>query len=195
MEALGFGTFYSSIVGLYPSCHQLLLTFIQKMTSDVKGPAFIESYADNLVESRRHETLITNGPSDFISKFLAVQRENPANMSDKDIKASSIVNVAAGSDTTSITLTAILYYLCKNPAAATKLREELDTAIRVGSVSDPVTFREAQALPYLQAVIKEGLRVHSATGFIMPRVVPKGGRLIAGRHFPGGVSPLFDFAL
>lgn len=188
MEALGFGTFYSSIVGLYSSWHRPLLTFIQSISSDVKGPAFIESYADGHVESRRHEKVSAEGPSDFIGKFLAIQGENPAKMTDKDIKVSSIVNVAAGSDTTSITLSAILYYLCKTPPTATKLREELDAAASAGRISDPITFREAQALPYLQAVIKEALRIHPATGFTMPRVVPRGGKTIVGRHFPGGVS-------
>ena len=193
MDALGIGAIYSSIVGLYSSWHQVLLTCIQKMSSDVKGPAFIEAYADREVESRRNEKINNDGPSDFISKFFAIQRENPARMSDKDIQVSSFVNIAAGSDTTSITLSAILYHLCKNPTKATKLREELDAAIKAGTISDPVTFREAQALSYLQAVIKEGLRIHSATGFILPRIVPTGGKVIAGHYFPKGVSPFLAY--
>lgn len=109
-------------------------------------------------------------------------------MTDRDIFVSIGANIGAGSDTTSITLSAILYHLMKNPETMRRLREELDEASREGRISDPITFKEAQELPYLQAVIKEGLRIHPATGFTMPRVVPKGGKEIMGRFFPGGVS-------
>lgn len=50
-----------------------------------------------------------------------------------------------------------------------------------------LSFQEAQKLPYLQACIKEGLRMHPATGLPMVRVVPKGGSTIAGRYFPAKV--------
>ena len=43
-------------------------------------------------------------------------------------------------------------------------------------------------MPYLQACIKEGLRMHPATGLPLARVVPKGGATICGRYFPEDVS-------
>lgn len=48
-------------------------------------------------------------------------------------------------------------------------------------ISDPITDKEAQELPYLQAAIKEALRIYPANGFTMPRIVPKGGKEIMGR--------------
>jgi len=41
---------------------------------------------------------------------------------------------------------------------------------------------------YLQAVIKEALRLHSAFAVILGREVPIGGTEIAGMYFPKGVS-------
>jgi cytochrome P450 len=76
----------------------------------------------------------------------------------------------------------------KHPECLQKLRDEIETAERQGNISDPVTFQEAQKLPYLQATIKEALRLHAAVGQILSRVVPEGGAHIAGRHFPQGVS-------
>jgi cytochrome P450 len=189
MEQLEFATLYSSVVGLFPSWHQTLLPLLSKMSSEVKGPAFSDAYTCELITAKRHEKLPNaDGPSDFITKFQAVQRENPEKMTDKDIRLTVALNIGAGSDTTSITLNAILYYLCKNPVAMERLREELDGASKEGRISDPITFKEAQELPYLQAVTKEGLRIHPATGFTMPRTVPKGGKEIMGRYFPSGVS-------
>jgi cytochrome P450 len=46
----------------------------------------------------------------------------------------------------------------------------------------------ALRMPYLQAVIKEALRMHPATGLPLGRVVPKGGSVIAGKYFAEGVS-------
>ncbi len=66
-----------------------------------------------------------------------------------------------------------------------KLRREIDTASREGRLDDPVTFNEAQELPYLQLVIKESLRLHSVVGMAPPRVVNKASR-IAGVDFPTG---------
>jgi cytochrome P450 len=97
-------------------------------------------------------------------------------------------NIGAGSDTTGITLTAVIYYLMKNPECLRKLRLEIDTAEQEGHVSSPMTFREGQQLPYLQATIKEALRLHPAVGQILARVVPEGGAELAGRFFPPGVS-------
>lgn len=97
-------------------------------------------------------------------------------------------NVGAGSDTTGISMTAIIYFLMKHPTCLQKLRDEVDTATQERTLSDPGTFQEAQKLPYLQAVIKESLRLHAAVGQILSRVVPEGGSQLAGRHFPQGVG-------
>lgn len=97
-------------------------------------------------------------------------------------------NIGAGSDTTGISMTAIIYFLMKHPRCLQNLRDEIDTARREGNLSDPVTFQQGQKLPYMQATIKEALRLHAAVGQILSRVVPEGGAQLAGRHFPARVS-------
>ncbi|EEU38516.1 uncharacterized protein NECHADRAFT_55247 [Fusarium vanettenii 77-13-4] len=96
-------------------------------------------------------------------------------------------NIGAGSDTTAVTLSSTLYFLFRNPDKLDKLRQEIDTKTAEGSISDPVTFREAQDMSYLQAVIKETLRLHPAVGTMLPRVVPRGGMELSGYYFPEGV--------
>lgn len=65
--------------------------------------------------------------------------------------------------------------------------------IASGEVSESLTFNDTQKMPYLQAVIKEGIRLHPAAGLPLQRVVPKGGVKLAGQFFPEGVSfSLYD---
>jgi cytochrome P450 len=69
-----------------------------------------------------------------------------------------------------------------------QLRVEIDIKAANNEISNPVTFAEAQKMPYLQAVIKEGLRIHPVTGLPLARVVPSGGANISDVCFPQGVS-------
>lgn len=100
----------------------------------------------------------------------------------------------AGSDTTAIALRAVVYFLCKNRGSLCKLRDELSQAERSARMSDPITYAEAIRLPYLQAVLKEAMRLHPSTGFPMGRVVPPGGVTLLGHRLPEGVgcAPMFD---
>lgn len=47
--------------------------------------------------------------------------------------------------------------------------------------------KQAQDCVYLQATIKEVLRLFPATGLTIPPVVPKGGLELCGYFFPEGV--------
>jgi cytochrome P450 len=133
------------------------------------------------------------GP-DMLSKWTAVPSSDPLRMSDNEL----IVNVStvlfAGFDTTSIALRAIIYFLCKNPSSMSILVDEVDSATRGGFLGNPVSYREAHPhLAYLNAVIKEALRMHSPVGLSLERHVPDGGVTISGHQIPAntivGINP------
>ncbi|KAI5922089.1 cytochrome P450 [Camillea tinctor] len=128
--------------------------------------------------ARKYET--------FVTKVLNMEAEG--RMTEPNMRDVCGANIGAGSDTTAITLSAALYYLFTNTEKLEKLRQEIDANTKEGRVSDPLTFQEAQGLPYLQAVIKETLRMHPAVGAILPRKVPKGGCHLAGYYFPEGAE-------
>ena len=65
----------------------------------------------------------------------------------------------AGSDTTAISLRAMLYYMCKNPSTMRKLQKEIQEMEQKGLISDPVTYQQSCKMPYLQAVMKEAMRL------------------------------------
>lgn len=73
-----------------------------------------------------------------------------------------------------------------------KLRQEIEAADKNGSFSDLVKYNEAAGLPYLSAVIKESMRMFPSVGLTLPRIVPKGGAVIADKYIPAGVSISHD---
>lgn len=127
---------------------------------------------------------------DLLSKFLSAQASRPAFMSDALVQTMAVSMAFAGSETTAISLSAVFYYLLRNPRCLEKLRDEIDEAARRGKFSDGeegvVTFAEAQGLVYLDACVKEAFRVHPAAGLPLERIVPEEGAEIAGRFVKGG---------
>ena len=87
------------------------------------------------------------------------------------------MNINAGSDTIASTLRAIFYHLLRNPDSLAQLQKELDTALSESKISAPSpTWTESQQhLPYLCAVVKEGIRLNPALSLPLERIVPHEG--------------------
>ncbi|PKX89872.1 cytochrome P450, partial [Aspergillus novofumigatus IBT 16806] len=80
--------------------------------------------------------------------------------------------VFGGTDTTSTALRNIIFYLLTTPRAYRALQSEIDGAVK--PVTRPVIRdAEAKALPYLQACIKEGLRIFPPSMGLMGKVCPR----------------------
>ena len=91
----------------------------------------------------------------------------------------------AGGETVSTFLTATTYYLCRNPQPYQKLREEIRGQYQSYDQIDAAT---ALQLPYLQAVIQEGLRIFPPGSQGFPRIPP--GVVIDENFIPAGVSKI-----
>lgn len=63
-----------------------------------------------------------------------------------------------------------------------RLQDEISAA----NLSELPKWKETSKLPYLGAVIKEAMRIHSPVGLILERVVPEGGVTICGQYLPEG---------
>lgn len=127
---------------------------------------------------------------DLLSKFMAAQQSHPEFMSETLVQTMAVSMAFAGSETTAISLSAVFYFLLKNPKTLARLQGELDQAGREGAFADTetglVTWHESQRLTYLDACIKEAFRLHPAAGLPLERVVPEGGAEIAGHFVQGG---------
>ena len=81
---------------------------------------------------------------------------------------------------------AAVLYVATNPQVYSKLMPEIIAAEAAGTISHPIKYQEALRLPYLQAVIKESLRIYAPAGCPMPRLVPPGGARFCGFFIPEG---------
>jgi cytochrome P450 len=79
-----------------------------------------------------------------------------------------------------------LLSLVSNPRVYSRLVQEIDDAIACGAISSPITEEEAKRLPYLQAVIREGLRRFPPITQLRERMVPPEGDWYNGTFIPGG---------
>ncbi|CAE6501004.1 unnamed protein product [Rhizoctonia solani] len=137
---------------------------------------------------------------DFIDKLLQVRNEDGSEMSRDELYSETLTMLLAGSDTSSNTLSSLCYYLAIHPDMQRELQSELDKHVPVASSaseeqappmipsSDVVPdYEHIKNLPYLNACVKEALRIHSTIGMGLPRVVPPGKTLtVAGQTFKAG---------
>jgi cytochrome P450 len=82
------------------------------------------------------------------------------------------VLLSAGTDSSANTLSAITFHLLSNPPILRKLREELEKAIPDKDDRQFPGFNQVEQLPYLSAVIQEGLRLHPPVTTRQQRVAP-----------------------
>ncbi|KAF9009541.1 cytochrome P450 [Cyathus striatus] len=97
---------------------------------------------------------------------MATDLPESQRMSDEDVLAQVPTFLVAGHETTSAGTTWALYALTQRPDVQEKLREELLTV----STENP-TMDELNALPYLDAVVRETLRVHAPVPSTIRQVV------------------------
>jgi cytochrome P450 len=195
---------YSTLVGIYASLHPILFRLMAKVPrSGAHGRLYLMDFVQKQIDARKSERKsrdvekgrassrqhdpTTELPEDFLEKIMNANEADPEKVTQYHIFMMGLSNIIAGSDTTAVSLSAILYYLLHNPLAFQKLRSEIKKAGEEGKCTFPqIKFSESQTLPYLQAVIKEALRMHPATGLPLWRVVPAPGAEISGHYFPGG---------
>lgn len=175
-------TFLSVFPWLMPGIH--LLRSVVAGNEEVYHQKFANEKIE--LEKQKPDGVLAEGPICMVKKFIDAQRSDKNNkgITDGDISLNAGANIGAGSDTTAITLSCIVYLIFQNPQVLQRLRKEIGDA----QLGPSPTFASTQQLPYLQAVILEATRVNPASGLPLWRQVPKGGAVLSGQFFPEGVS-------
>lgn len=134
------------------------------------------------------DELDTASPSDVLSHLKS--RKSRAIMTLAEMEVTLPHIIIAGSETVATTLSGTINYLCQNPVVLETLTDEVRSA---APHEADLTLANLTQLPYLTAVLKEGLRVISPVPVSFPRIVPAEGAIIADCWVPGHVSLIHLF--
>ena len=96
--------------------------------------------------------------------------------------------IGAGTETTAWSLSVILYHVLANPAIHERLQAELKGVFEI-EAGKP-TCNQLEKLPYLSAVVSEGLRLSFGVTTHLQRVSPDLPMVFKDWTIPAGVNPL-----
>ncbi|KAK1980365.1 cytochrome P450 [Colletotrichum cereale] len=119
---------------------------------------------------------------DMLGSFVA------RGLSQAEAESEVLMQLLAGSDTTATAIRATILHVITNPKASAALRAEIDAAASSDLSRPVVSDAEARTMPYLQAVVREGLRIFPPVAGQMSKEVSNGGAgdTFKGVHLPEG---------
>ncbi|CAB5372642.1 unnamed protein product [Rhizophagus irregularis] len=189
---------YKYIISFVESPLRIIFPFINKLPleSNKKFLAAIKEF-DNfiyeIIEKKKDEmnnNKINNKENNnyLLTKMLEYSKQEGINTDNKQLRDEMVNNFVAGHDTTAVALTVSLYYLAKYPEIQERARLEV-----INILGDKLTIPTSEQLKkmnYVNAIIKESLRIHPPTTLINLRkpskpikvgsyVVPKDNLCIA----------------
>lgn len=138
---------------------------------------FLMDYATNAIRGSKSRGDTTN----VFAKIIEESGKGEV-LDEKDVVCEATGLIVAGSDTTSSTLTYLVWAVLSRPELKAALEEELAT-LTLGYGD-----QELEALPLLSAVIEETLRLYGAAPGGLPREVPPAGTTLTGYYVPGGTT-------
>ncbi|XP_037451444.1 cytochrome P450 76M5-like [Triticum dicoccoides] len=124
---------------------------------------------------------------DFLDSLLELVSKGKIG---RDMATTMLFDVfAAGTDTIAITIEWAMAELLRNPRVMAKVRAEMD--VKLGG-KDTVEEPDAANLPYLQAVVKEVMRLHPVSPILLPHQAVEDGVEIGGYTVPKGSRVIFN---
>ena len=118
-------------------------------------------YADRLIyadiaQRRRLAPQQLAAQPDIISLLLSASDDKGVTLSDLELRDQTLGLVSAGFDTTSAAISWTLYNVLRHPQVLKALEQERQQAPHTAAM----TLADLQALPYLDSVVKESLRLY-----------------------------------
>ncbi|KAI1418553.1 cytochrome P450 [Hypoxylon sp. FL1857] len=147
--------------------------------SDAEGVGRIMGVTGKIIEERFQEPKPTK---DMIGSFIR------HGMTKKECADEAMLQIQAGSDTTAVAIRTTLLYIMSTPRVYSRMKSMIKECLDRKEVSTPITYEEAQRLPYLQAVILEGLRMRIPVTYGHYKQTPPEGDTINGIFIPGGTA-------
>ncbi|KAJ3121240.1 hypothetical protein HK098_003832 [Nowakowskiella sp. JEL0407] len=163
-----------------PFANRLYFSSNKRFDREMK---LMKDTVDDVIKARKASADATNAEKDLLGFMLNAQDEHTKQkLSDELIRDEVITFLIAGHETTSITLSWLLYQLHCNPDVEAKLLQEIVNVL--GDNDESPTAAQVSQLKYLEQCLKETLRLHPPLAGIIKYcqkdcIVP-GGYLIPG---------------
>lgn len=156
---------------------------VKALQDALRLPQRLAAYGRWAIE--RHKEAVARDPDlrSIFARFLDPKRQQ-SEISDEEIAIEAANFIVAGSDTTAVSLTYLVWAVLR-PASCV-VREKL--CEEVASLPTTASARDIGALPYLGHVVTETLRLYGAAPGSLPRVVPGDGAILGDVYVPGGVT-------
>lgn len=163
------------VMGVYTELQQIMKAPVIKSmlprSTDKRGLGRVMGFARDRVQERFGPKRIVR--QDMLNAFIK------KGLTQGELESETLTQITAGSDSTASSLRMTLHFISTSPPILQRLLVEADTAVAEGRISRPIIKdSEARQLPYLQACIKEGLRIYPPVTGLMAKMVPRGGAMI-----------------
>lgn len=145
-----------------------------------KASKTVDDYILGLVRARRKSGVYTQ---DLMSTLMQVQdADTGARMNDQQLRDELVTLYVAGHETTSNALCYIFYLLSRHPDVRNRLVATLDAQLQ----GRAPTLEDLRALPYLDQVINEAMRLYPPAWAIGRKTLADDE--IGGYHIPKGMN-------
>jgi cytochrome P450 len=139
------------------------------------------SFDNSVCETLRRDELVKSTEKKHTLLYKALeQNEEGVGLSDDAIVKEAKAFIIAGTDTTAITSSYLVWAVLKHPEVKERLLSE------VNSLPADFTISDVQKLQYVQMVVNEALRLYGAVSSSLPRVPPPGGKKVGDHFIPEG---------
>jgi cytochrome P450 len=130
----------------------------------------------------RLRTASREGRTDVLSMLIDARDEDGKGWSDVELRDEMMTLLVAGHETSATSLCWAFCHILRHPPVLARLRAELDDVVGHG----PVGASHLPRLPYLDAVIKETLRLTPILPFVGRKLLEPWN--VGGLHLPAGLT-------
>ncbi|KAF2963896.1 hypothetical protein GQX73_g9664 [Xylaria multiplex] len=186
VDSIHWSFYWLSNIGFLPFKSRLLFNPVSRVLDRIfrlriagNLGAFMDFAGDKVSERMKGPRA---GMSDMLDHFLDMKdrQGQPAGIMEVYAEMGNVL--AAGADTTSVGIKAVLGPLLRDPLRYRRLQAELDEVYKNfgAGAGQPIFYSILKDLPYLDACIKEGCRLHPSIVYQLPRKSPSGGVELEG---------------
>ncbi|MCJ1393165.1 hypothetical protein MMC18_006037 [Xylographa bjoerkii] len=160
-----------------------ILTFITPKAALAPLMQMWKTTEEKVQERMSMETTRPDLISHILTSNASSGEDAVAPMSREEIEVNAMAIMAAGSESITTILTGVVNHLLREPSKLQRLVQEVRSSFET---EEDITGTSTKGLAYLDAVLREGMRMCPTIPDGMRRAVPEGGASVAGHFLPAG---------